>query len=208
MFGAVHSPWLRGTVRLLCGALVLAVACDPVALNQSPTPMKRATSRYDADPGPTQTGAEPRKLTVEFGKPGAILLASTFGLLLSDQQDIEEWLVAHAVYPFDVDGKIVANDDQALTKAVSGYKEVWRRQVKDQTQCDATTRDEILTGAPFHYLDRRGKRAPRDELVRDLDTLGLGPADLLVNCHADGVAGYSVIVVNQAGKAGIRAFRN
>ena len=143
------------------------------------------------------------------GREGAVQLGVEFREA-AEAGGLKAWLTPRAVYPFDVDGKVVVKSAAELDEALAREVGDVAAQVKPHTTCVAITREEVLKGAPWHYLDRLGERPPREELERDLTRLGVTGADWWVNCHKEGSAGYALIVTTSGkqGPARIRAFRN
>jgi hypothetical protein len=124
--------------------------------------------------------------------------------------DLAAWLEGRAAFPFDLDGKDVAASAEELTAKLPTYTSTWAEQTQTQTRCEAVSREEILAGAPLHYLDRLGGRPPAAELRRDLDRFGLDTGELFVNCYTPDAtdAGYTLIVKNTPDGARLEAFRN
>jgi len=149
------------------------------------------------------------KVPAYEGREGAVQLGVEFREAAAGGT-LKAWLGPRAAFPFDVDGKAkvrtAAELDEALARDVGDVA----AQVKEHTTCVAISREELLGGSPWHFLDRLGERPPKEELERDLDRLGLRDGEWLVNCHKDKAAGYSLIVSSpgEKGPARIRAFRN
>ena len=118
------------------------------------------------------------------------------------------WLIERARYPFDVDGKVTARSEAELTAALEEHLPDIADQVRRDETCDSITREELLAGAPWHWLDRLGSRPPADALERDLDRLGVEPDHALVNCYHGDHAGFVLLVVAPDSDARIAMFRN
>lgn len=119
------------------------------------------------------------------------------------------WLTGRAAFPFDVDGKAKAADATALEQALNTHLPKLQADVAPHTQCDAITREALLGGAAWHFMDRLGERPPKAAIARDLDRLGVSADDWMVNCYHDDAAGFTFLVAFDASKrARVRAFRN
>ena len=157
-----------------------------------------ATAPDGATPSDAAQGQDPKDAALLLGHGVRNRLATG---------DLGPWLAQRAEYPFDLDGKEVALDSDQLARMLPGHLEAWTRQTATQTRCEALSREEILAGAPLHYLDRLGRRPPGADLAKDLTRFGLDPGELFVNCYTpEGTdAGYTLIVTPQTH---IQAFRN
>ena len=207
----------HGMFRASLIALVALTGCQPSAAPEAaataPTPA-RAAQIPTANPVKTDVRADPTEpagpaAEAADPKEQALLLAHGVRNRLA-QGDLAAWLGPRAVYPFDLDGKDVAANATELAAKLPTYTATWAQQVETNTRCEAQAREDILAGAPLHYLDRLGNRPPAAELARVLDLFGLGPGELFINCYTPetGDAGYTVIARRTQAELRLEAFRN
>jgi hypothetical protein len=130
---------------------------------------------------------------------------------LAPTPDLLAWLARRAGWPLALNGVGEVRGAEGLEASLKQHLPLLVAEVQGQETCEARSRADLLGGAPFHHLDRLGKRAPREELSRDLTRLGLGEEGWWVNCHREGASGYTLLVepITVAGQreARIRALR-
>jgi hypothetical protein len=130
---------------------------------------------------------------------------------LAPTPDLLAWLARRAQWPLALNSVGEVRGAEGLEAGLKQHLPLLVAEVQGQETCEARSRADLLGGAPFHHLDRLGKRAPREELARDLTRLGLGDEGWWVNCHREGASGYTLLVepITVAGQreARIRALR-
>ncbi len=138
--------------------------------------------------------------------------AKKLGETLLSKRDSQEalrgWLSSVASFPLDLDRKAQAKTSDQLKEIWPEHGEKLRLEIQDASVCQSATRHGLISGKPFRYLDRMGARAPKRELERDLDTMGLALFDVLVNCYHGDQPGFFLIVSPSPNGEKIRAFWN
>lgn len=219
---AMYRAAMLGTLALW--ALTMASACGESALNsdtlgaaqaegvtprppaEHPTGQAARVSPQGGDAsGKGETGSTSRG-DFEFSEHGALAMAEALRQA-AVAGEAEAWLKRHAVYPFDVDGALRARDFEALLASLRAEHPELGDELAPLKTCEARTRDQLLDGVDWHYIDRLGGKPPRDELARDLDRLGLVDGDWLVNCYQGREPGFFVIVTQQNDLSKLRALR-
>lgn len=211
---------------ILCFALS-SVACQepagsappqehPTAASSAPkppaAPTKEAPQAPKATPEPPAPAPEPaldpRWPRLEADAEGAVKLGQQLGQM-AQAPEFGDWLAQMAAWPLELDGAAQVERRQDLPEALKEHLEGFGQRAAPHTTCQATQRQALLEGQPWHNLDRLGQRPPQEELARDLDRLGLVGQRWWINCFHEEEAGYSALAqVDAQGKLRLRAIRD
>lgn len=210
------STLLTSAALFLSAALMMLGGCDapPEAPPRAPSPPASAAPPATTAAPPTTVAVAPT--TVAAPSPAATLPTPEAALELarglceaSSKGEASGFLRGVAAFPFDLDGKVQVGDAAALEAALPEQLPQLDAQLKPHTTCVAITRAALLEGAqPWPWLDRLGQRPPRAALERDLERLGVGSADQLVNCYRQDEAGFTLIITRLPEGERVRSLRN